>query len=77
MTRNRELIEKYISSYNSFNIDEMIEFFSDDCKFENVSGAKVTFKANGRDELKELSQNSKAYFQEYTPIFIFSGVLVI
>ena len=60
----RDLIETYIGFYNTFNIDEMVNMFTDDCTFENVSGSAVTYKSKGKEELRNISSKSVAYFKE-------------
>ena len=64
MSINKEIIEQYIQFYNTFQIEEMVNLFSEDCAFENVSGAKVTYSSKGKQELLELSKKSAKYFKE-------------
>lgn len=35
-TENRNLVETFISLYNSFQIDKMLELFTDDCILQNI-----------------------------------------
>jgi steroid delta-isomerase-like uncharacterized protein len=62
----REMIKKYVSAYNHFDIDGMLECFADECIFKSVSGGRCTVTCNGKSQLRELAAQSAAYFLERT-----------
>lgn len=62
----REVVRKYISAYNDFDIDTMMECFSDECKFTSMVSGHHTITAEGKPQLRELAAQSAAYFLERT-----------
>lgn len=62
----KELIEHYLSAYNSFDVEGMLEVLSDDVTFENVQGGEVNASANGKGEFAELAEQAKSLFSERT-----------
>ena len=62
----REVVRKYISAYNDFDIDTMMECFSDECKFTSMVSGNHTITAEGKHQLRELAAQSAAYFLERT-----------
>lgn len=61
---NKELIDRYLVAYNSFDIDGMLVLLSSDVCFENYSGGQLTDATNGIDEFRELAEKSKSIFSE-------------
>lgn len=60
----KELVDRYITAYNAFDIDGMLMLLSADIRFENHSGGQLTAAATGIDEFRQLAQQSKALFSE-------------
>ncbi|CUI16935.1 conserved hypothetical protein [Candidatus Protochlamydia naegleriophila] len=60
----RGVVEDYITCYNSFNINEMVDCFTEGCRFEHISNASDKIICNGRAELKELASKSALSFDE-------------
>lgn len=58
----RELIDRYLTAYNAFNIEEMMLALHPDIEFENVSGGEVNATASGADAFYQMAQQSKALF---------------
>ena len=58
----RSVIERYITAYNAFDVDGMMETIHDDIEFKNVSGGVVTAAASGAREFRELAEQSKGLF---------------
>ena len=60
----KDLIDRYLVAYNSFDIDGMLSLLSQDVRFENYSGGQLTTATNGIDELRQLAEQSKFLFSE-------------
>ncbi|WP_111412245.1 nuclear transport factor 2 family protein [Billgrantia lactosivorans] len=60
----RDLIERYITAYNHFDIDGMLAVLEPDVIFENYSGDELTTSANGIDEFRQLAEHAKGFFSE-------------
>lgn len=58
------IVESYISFYNSFQIDEMADLFSQDCLFQNISNASGSIECRGKEELLKLATQSALLFKE-------------
>ncbi|MNM34987.1 SnoaL-like domain protein [compost metagenome] len=61
---NKELVNRYLVAYNSFNIDGMLALLSPDVRFENYSSGQLTDATNGIDEFRELAEKAKSLFSE-------------
>jgi len=48
----KDIIEKYIQAYNSFDIDGMLSLMYDDVEFKNISGGNINLTTNGIKELR-------------------------
>jgi steroid delta-isomerase-like uncharacterized protein len=62
--KQQQVIEQFITAYNSFDIDKMVSLLAEDIRFENYSGDKLTASATGIDEFRQLAEQSKALFSE-------------
>ena len=58
----KTLIEEYLNAYNSFDVDAMVELVDLEIEFRNVSGGDVDTSAIGKDEFRELAQQSVFLF---------------
>ncbi len=58
----RDLFLEYIRAYNAKDVSAMLAYFDDECVFENISGGKVSVRANGRRELEALARRSAEAF---------------
>lgn len=70
----RELIERYLAAYNSFDVEGMIELLHPDVNFENIDSGEVTASARGREEFRALAARAATLFtsrrqtiRRYTP----------
>jgi len=63
-TQKIEIIQKNISSYNSFDIEGMLSTIHDDIKFKNISNGDITVKATNIEEFKDLALQAKAIFKD-------------
>jgi len=60
----QQLIERYLSAYNSFDIEGMLALLSPDVAFENYSDGQLTVSTSGIDEFRQLAEQSKSLFSE-------------
>ncbi|MEG3158219.1 nuclear transport factor 2 family protein [Lysobacter zhanggongensis] len=60
----KDLIDRYLVAYNSFDVDGMLSLLSQDVRFENYSGGQLTAATSGIDELRQLAEQSKSLFSE-------------
>jgi hypothetical protein len=60
----KELIDRFISAYNTFDVEGMLALLSPDVRFENYSEGQLTATANGIEEFRQLAENSKSLFSE-------------
>ena len=58
----KNLIEKFVRAYNSFDVDGMMALMHPECSFQNISGGQVTATATGSRQFRELAEESKALF---------------
>ena len=58
----KDLIERFVRAYNSFDVDGMLALMHPECSFQNISGGEVTASATGVREFCELAEESKALF---------------
>lgn len=65
----KALIEKYLHAYNCLDVDAMMDFVDPEIEFRNVCGGDLDTTAVGRDEFRELAQQSAFLFssREQTP----------
>lgn len=64
MNVQKEIIEYYVNSYNSFDIIGMTKDLDEKVVFENISNGKVDLRTEGISEFKEQAGLAKQYFQE-------------
>ena len=60
----KNIVEKYIKSYNNFDIKGMIENFSENIVFENISNGKVNLQTEGIREFTKQAESAKQYFKK-------------
>ena len=60
----KELIDRYVSAYNSFDIEGMVVVLSSDVRFESYEGSQLTVATSGIDEFRRLAEWSKSLFSE-------------
>ncbi|MFI5334185.1 MAG: nuclear transport factor 2 family protein [Chlamydiales bacterium] len=58
----KKIIEDYIEHYNNFSIQSMLELFSDECIFQQVTNGSVVITTRGKEELENLAQQSRTLF---------------
>jgi len=58
------LIDRYLASYNAFDVDGMLSLLSKDVRFENYSGDQLTAATTGATEFRHLAEQSKLLFSE-------------
>ncbi len=60
--QQRSLIDRYLTAYNSFDIDAMMATIHPDVEFKNVSGGEVNATASGAEEFRRLAEQSQVLF---------------
>lgn len=58
------LINRYLTAYNTFDVEGMIALLSANIHFENYPSGQLTNSTNGIDEFRELAEQSKSLFSE-------------
>lgn len=58
----RDLIEKYLEAYNSFEIERMVELLHKDILFRNISNGETTVETKGIQAFRELAEQSSTMF---------------
>ena len=59
-----DLIQKYLSAYNSFNIDGMIGVLNENIHFRNISKGEVNSETKGIQEFRKLAEQSIEVFSQ-------------
>jgi steroid delta-isomerase-like uncharacterized protein len=59
-----KVVEKFIEYYNSFQVDEMGELFTDDCLFQNISNTSRSVECRGKEDFLKLATQSALLFKE-------------
>jgi hypothetical protein len=60
----KDLIEKYLSAYNTFNIDGMIGVLNENIHFRNISKGEVNSETKGIQEFRTLAERSIQVFSQ-------------
>ena len=58
----KDLIERFVLAYNSFDVDGMLALMHLECSFQNISGGEVTASAKGLRQFRELAETAKTLF---------------
>ncbi|USB31798.1 nuclear transport factor 2 family protein [Paenibacillus sp. YPG26] len=58
----RDIIEKYIEAYNTFDIEGMVGLLDKEILFRNISNGEVDTEIQGIEEFRELAGKSAAMF---------------
>jgi hypothetical protein len=59
----KDIIDKYIQAYNSFDIDGMLTLMHNDVEFKNVSGGNINLTTNSIKELRSAAEQAKSIFE--------------
>ena len=59
----KDIIDKYIQAYNSFEIDGMLALMHDDAEFKNISGGNINLTTNGIKEIRSAAEQAKSIFE--------------
>lgn len=57
------IIDDYIKSYNSFDIEGMLRHMHKDVSFRNISGGQVNLSTQGISELRTAAEQAKTMFK--------------
>ena len=72
----RTLIKQYISAYNTFDIDTLMNLIHPQVSFSNVSGGKVNAEAQGLEAFRALAEKSRNLFSSRSQAitsYLFNG----
>lgn len=58
----RDMVEKYVEAYNSFDINGMIALLHEEIEFRNFSNGSVNVETKGIEEFREIAERSKSLF---------------
>lgn len=58
----RDMVEKYVEAYNSFDINGMIALLHEEIEFRNSSSGSVDVETKGIEEFREIAERSKSLF---------------
>lgn len=58
------LVNEYLAHYNAFRTEELVNMFTDDCTFQNVTNSAGIVECKGKAELRSVCQQSKELFQK-------------
>jgi len=61
--QKKQLIQKYISCYNTFDIEGMLSTLHPNIEFKNISNGDVTASASNLSEFKQLAEQAKRIFK--------------
>lgn len=59
-----QLIEKFIEFYNAFEVSKMVDLFSENCIFQNISNSNGQVECHGKEELFKMAMQSAKIFSE-------------
>jgi hypothetical protein len=59
----KDIIDKYIQAYNTFDVDQMLAQMDPNIEFHNIVDGSPTISTKGLPELRELAENAKAIFK--------------
>tara|TARA_R110002020_G_scaffold97358_7_gene232314 strand:+ start:387 stop:767 length:381 start_codon:yes stop_codon:yes gene_type:complete len=62
--QQKEIIENYVSSYNSFDTNGMTKNLDEKVVFENISNGKVDLRTEGINDFIKQAESAKQYFKE-------------
>ena len=61
-SEQRNIIEKYVNAYNTYDIEAMMSVIHTDIEFVNLSDGEVNATASGIDEFRNLTEETKDLF---------------
>jgi SnoaL-like domain len=62
----REIIERYIEAYNTFDIDLMLSLLHPEVRFKNLSNGEINAQTVGKSEFESLARQSATLFKTRT-----------
>lgn len=64
MQSQEQIIHNYITAYNSFNIDKMLEHFDEAIVFQNISNGEINMKLEGLEAFRQQAEQAKNLFEQ-------------
>jgi ketosteroid isomerase-like protein len=62
--RIKNLINNYLNSYNSFNVNGMVELLHENVEFRNISNGVVDTETKGIEQFRQLAEQSVKIFSQ-------------
>lgn len=62
--QQKKIIEKYVDSYNRFDVYGMTKDLDENVVFENISNGIVDMRTEGLNEFKKQAESAKQYFRK-------------
>lgn len=63
-TEIQSLIKRYIQSYNSFDVNGMVDLLHEDIEFRNISHGEVDTETKGMEQFRKLAEQSVTIFSQ-------------
>lgn len=64
MNQREEIVRNYIQAYNNFDVEGMVQHFSEDVVFENIQNGVTTDSLEGIEAFKEQAESAKSFFED-------------
>ncbi|MEI5985984.1 MULTISPECIES: nuclear transport factor 2 family protein [Sphingobacterium] len=64
MNLREEIVRNYIQAYNNFDVEGMVQHFSEDVVFENIQNGVTTDSLEGIEAFKEQAESAKSFFED-------------
>lgn len=59
----KSLVNTYLDHYNAFRTEELLEMFTDDCNFQNVTNSAGVVECTDKMQLRSVFEQSQDLFQ--------------
>lgn len=60
----KKIVSDYLKYYSSFEVDKMVDLFSEDCIFENITNSMETIECKGKQELHDYTSTASMIFKQ-------------
>lgn len=59
----KQLVDQYTLHHNAFHVKELVDLFTDDCVFQNMTNTAGVVECQGKAELTSMTEQSKGFFK--------------
>ena len=63
-SEKKNIIENYIRYYNSFDVNNMVNYLHEDVEFQNISKGNVTLRLNGKKSFTNQAREAVKLFEK-------------